>query len=69
MDNKERLKQIESIGKRMYKHNDITRKEALSKVTYRNAIDFFGSKGVRGAEDKEKMQPYIQLINDYLNRL
>ena len=69
MDNKDRLKHIENLGKRMYKYNDIERKEALSKVSYRNAIDFFNSKGIRGIEDEQKMMEYVHQINSYLNRL
>ncbi|MGD2271134.1 MAG: 1-acyl-sn-glycerol-3-phosphate acyltransferase [Desulfobacterales bacterium] len=69
LEPKERLKKIEIRGNRMHKRNEIERKEALSKVTYQNAVDFFISRGIKGAEDTEKFAIYDEAINRYLNRL
>jgi len=69
IDAKERLKKIEARGYRMYKRKEIERKEALSKVTYQNAIDFFNSRGVKGSDDKEKIDFYADRIQEYMNNL
>ncbi len=69
MDSKERLKKVESRGNRMYKRNEIDRKEALSEVTYQNAIDFFLSRGIKGFEDTDKNAVYEEAITKYMSRL
>jgi glycerol-3-phosphate O-acyltransferase len=69
MENKERLKKIEIRGNRMFKGKEIERKEALSKVTYQNAIDYFHSHGVKGADNTDKIAVFNQSINRYLNHL
>jgi len=66
---KERLKKIEDSGKRMYKRREIERKEALSKVTYQNAIDFFTTHGVKGSDDDEKIDYYADILQKYMNHL
>ena len=66
---KDRLKKIEARGRRMFKRNEIERKEALSKVNYINAIDYFNTQGIKGSEDTEKIRGYIESINQYLSRL
>jgi glycerol-3-phosphate O-acyltransferase len=69
LEAKERMKQIENRGRRMYKRKEIERKEALSKLTYKNAIDFFVSQGVKGSEDSERATEYAEAVQQYLNRL
>ena len=63
---KERLKKIAARGNRMYKRKEIDRKEALSKVSYQNAVDFFTSKGIKGSEDSEKIELYADAIQKAL---
>jgi glycerol-3-phosphate O-acyltransferase len=69
MNAKERLKKIETRGNRMYKRHEIDRKEALSKVSYQNAIDFFLSRGVRCSENSDKLAIYKEAITKYMHRL
>jgi glycerol-3-phosphate O-acyltransferase len=69
LEMKERMKKIESRGRRMYKRKEIERKEALSKITYQNAIDFFVSQGIRGSEDEAQAIAFEEAIRIYLNRL
>ena len=69
MENKERIRKIEARGNSMFKRKEIERKEALSKVTYQNAIDYFFSRGVKGADNTDKIAIYDEAINRYLNRL
>ncbi|MBW2539679.1 MAG: 1-acyl-sn-glycerol-3-phosphate acyltransferase [Deltaproteobacteria bacterium] len=69
MDSKERLKKIQSMGNHMYKQKEIELKEALSKVTYNNALDFFTKQGVKGSGHTEKIEFYGDAIQKYLNIL
>jgi len=66
---KNRIKKIQSMGNRMYKRNEIERIESLSKVNYSNAVKYFISNGIRGSEDKEKIQIYADTIQKYLLHL
>lgn len=68
-DAKERIKKIQNIGNRMYKRNRIERNEALSKVYYTNAIDFFNNKGIKSSEETDKIKFYEDAIQNYLNFL
>jgi glycerol-3-phosphate O-acyltransferase len=53
---KDRLKKIEASGKHMYKRHEIDYAEALSKVSYQNAIDYFTNKGIKGSDSAEKIE-------------
>ncbi len=64
-----RAQKILSRGNRMYKRREIERKEALSKINYKNAEDFFITHGVAGSEDKEKIEFYAGAIQKYLRVL
>lgn len=66
---KERLKKIESIGNRMYKEKETERREALSRINYENAVDFFTTHGVKGSDNNEKIKFYADVIQKYLNCL
>ena len=69
IEDKERIRKIEARGNQMFKRKEIERKETLSKVTYQNAIDYFISRGVKGADNTDKIAIYDEAINRYLNRL
>ena len=69
MKAKDRLKKIAARGDRMYKRREIERKEALSKINYQNAVDFFNSKGIKGADDSEKIDFYAEAIQNGLRNL
>ena len=66
---KDRLKKINDRGNRMYKRREIRRKEALSKVNYQNAVDFFISHGIKGADNTEKIEFYAAAIKTALQHL
>ncbi len=66
-DPKERIKKIEAIGNRMFKQKTIERKEALSRINYGNGIDFFMTNGVKGLEDKDKIEYYADEMQKYMN--
>ena len=69
MDLKERLKKIEALGNRMYKGEEIERKEALSRINYRNAVDFFISRGIGRSEDEAIAEAYAARIRRCLDLL
>lgn len=64
---KERMKKIRALGNQLYKRREIERSEALSQVNYENALTFFNFKGVRGTEDKERIEFYTEVIQKYLS--
>ncbi|WP_166405102.1 1-acyl-sn-glycerol-3-phosphate acyltransferase [Desulfonema ishimotonii] len=66
---KDRVRKIQSMGNRMYKKKEITRPEALSRISYKNALDFFISHGIRGSEDVGKIKFYADTIRRCLDRL
>lgn len=66
---KERIKKIQSLGNRMYRRKEIERPEALSRINYTNAVDFFTNHGIKGAEDTEAIEYYAQAIRRYLSLL
>ena len=69
MKAKDRLKKIENSGKQMYKRREIERQEALSKVSYQNAIDYFTSKGIRGSDSTEPIKFYTEALQKSLKAL
>ncbi len=66
---KDRINKIQTIGERMYKRKEIERKEALSKVNYKNGEMFFIQTGVRGSENKVKIGFYSSAIQTHLKYL
>jgi len=66
---KDRLKKITARGNRMYKRKEVERKEALSKVTYQNAIEMFSSRGIKGSDDTEKIETYAIAIQNAIKYL
>ncbi len=66
---KDQLKKITNRGNRMYKRKEVERKEALSKVSYQNAVELFSSKGIKGTDDTEKIKIYAGAIQNALKHL
>ena len=66
---KDRLKKIAYTGSQMYKRREIERKEALNKVSYQNAVDFFTSRGVKGSDNTDEIEFYAQVIKRALKYL
>jgi glycerol-3-phosphate O-acyltransferase len=63
---KDRLKKMLGIGKTMLKQGEIDLTESLSKINFKNAISFFTSRKVKGAEDDEVIKEHEELIRNYL---
>jgi len=66
---KDHLKKITNRGNRMFKRKEVDSKEALSKVSYQNAIDLFTGKGIKGTEDTEQIKIYAGAIQNALKHL
>jgi glycerol-3-phosphate O-acyltransferase len=66
---KDRLKKIESLGNTLYKQKEIERKEALSGINYKNALNHFESMGIQGKENTEVIDHYAHEIHNYLKYL
>ena len=66
---KDFLKKIQVKGNRMYRNNEIELKEALSKINYKNAVDFFIAHGIKSAGDTEQIKFYTEKIKKCLNYL
>lgn len=63
---KDYLKKIQALGARMYKRDEISRKESLSKINYKNAVKFFTTHGLTNPEeDGEKLDYYLSLFERY----
>lgn len=66
VDAKDRIKKVQSMSLRMLKRTEITRTEAVSKINFKNAMDFFLSHGIKGSEDEERIQFYMTAVRRYL---
>lgn len=65
-DIKDYTKKIQAFGNRMYKRNELLRKEALSEMNYRNAVDRFASWGLTNPEkDSEVLDACIEKVQFY----
>jgi len=67
-DAKEQTKKIQAFGRKLYKRNNISLKESLSLVTYRNAATYFARNDINGSEDQIQIDYYKDII-DRLIRL
>jgi glycerol-3-phosphate O-acyltransferase len=66
---KERMKKIQSRGIRMYKREEISLPEALSKVNYENAVNYFIAHNVKGSSSTKTIKHYDQSIRRFLGLL
>ena len=55
---KDRMKKIASFGTRLFKNKEIEHREALSKVTYDNAVEFFASQDIKGSEEQKAIDAF-----------
>jgi len=68
-DGAARLKQIQQFGAKLYKRQEIVRKEALSKINYLNAVDFYQKAGLKTTEGGEGPTTTIDSIRRYMKHL
>ena len=63
---KEQAKKFAAKGSRMLKQGQIACPEALSQVTFKNALSFFNSRDIECNEDDKQARPYADAIQLYL---
>ncbi|MEW5734604.1 MAG: 1-acyl-sn-glycerol-3-phosphate acyltransferase [Thermodesulfobacteriota bacterium] len=63
---KERVKKCRAAGNRMYKKGEISCIEALSRVNFENASDYFLSRGLGPRENEDERRMYLEVIEGYL---
>ncbi|MBL0715004.1 MAG: 1-acyl-sn-glycerol-3-phosphate acyltransferase [Desulfosarcina sp.] len=68
-DPTQRLKQIQGMGAKMYKQQAIVHKEALSKVNYLNAVDYCLKNGIRGRDDKDRLEDHMRIVKECMKQL
>ena len=66
---KEQAKKFATTGARMLKQSKIGCPEALSRVTFKNALSFFNSRAIECNEDDKEARPYADAIKHYLGLL
>ena len=66
---KERIRKIAAAGTRMLRRKEIDHREALSRITYENALQYFSGLGVQGAEEQERAAATAALIERALKHL
>jgi len=66
---KEHAKKTAALGTQMLKSGEIESPEALSRVTFKNALSFFNSRDIESIEDGQAAQPYLEAIQRYLELL
>ena len=66
-DIKDPVKKIQNMGNRMYKRNEVTRMEALSRINYKNAVAYFTQHGLINPEtDREKLDYFVERTQFYM---
>ncbi len=66
LDIRDYSRKIQGLGSRMYKRNEILRKEALSKMNYKNAVNRFVDNGLTSPDkDKELLDDYVEKVQFY----
>jgi glycerol-3-phosphate O-acyltransferase len=67
VDTKSDVKKAQSIGRRMFKNNDIELPESLSEISYKNAIGYFMGKGLNEIGAEDKLKHYFGITQEYLS--
>ncbi|WDP88796.1 MAG: 1-acyl-sn-glycerol-3-phosphate acyltransferase [Desulfobacter sp.] len=62
-DVKERAKKILSFGGKLYKRNQVVRKESISLINYRNAANYFARNNINGSGDQIEIDKYKEIIS------
>jgi glycerol-3-phosphate O-acyltransferase len=66
---KDRIKKIVALGRRMHRHKEIDHIEAISKIAFENALEYFTAAGIQGSEDRDLIAPPAAAIQRALKHL
>jgi glycerol-3-phosphate O-acyltransferase len=64
-----RLKQIQQLGVKCYKRQEVVRKEALSKINYLNAVDFYLKSGIKKSDNAAALKETVETLRAYMKHL
>jgi len=68
-DGTARLKQIQHFGIKLFKRQEVVRKEALSKINFLNAVDFYQKSSLKRKEGDDGLASTIAAIRHYMKHL
>jgi glycerol-3-phosphate O-acyltransferase len=68
-DPKDRIRKIQSFGSKLYRREEVDLKEALSKINFINAVDFFTTNGIGSPDDTAVRKRYADFIQRHLKIL
>lgn len=66
---KDRIKKIVALGRRMHRRKELDPIEAISKITFENALEYFTAAGIRGSDDRDLIAPLAAAIHRALKHL
>lgn len=66
---RDRIKKIEQLGNRMYRKEEVDRKESLSKINYKNAVDYFILRNIGKPGSQQLLDHYTHKLQRYLQLL
>lgn len=64
-----RLKQIQQLGVKCYKRQEVVRKEALSKINYLNAVDFYLKSDIKKSDNAAALKETVETLRAYMKHL
>ena len=66
LDEKECIKKMYSVGNRLYKLSEIDLSESISKVIFKNAMNYYNYHDIKGKENTDEIHYYDQKIKQFL---
>jgi len=66
LDEKESIKKMYAMGNKLFKRTDIDLAESISKIGFRNAINYFNYHNIKGKENEDEIHFFDQKIRHYL---
>ncbi|MBF0449669.1 MAG: 1-acyl-sn-glycerol-3-phosphate acyltransferase [Candidatus Magnetomorum sp.] len=69
LDEKESIKKMYSMGNRLYKRSEIDLTESISKVVFKNAMNYYNYHNIKGKENVDEIHHYDQKIKQFLTVL
>jgi glycerol-3-phosphate O-acyltransferase len=68
-DGAAQLKQIQQLGVKLYKRQEVIRKEALSRINYLNAVDYYLKRGLKRDDGATALHSTVEAIRVYIKHL
>lgn len=69
-DGAARLKQVQQLGVKLFKRQEVVRREALSKINYLNGVDYVLKSGLqKGGQRRDTLGTSLAMIQTYIKHL